>query len=72
MRLQLEKKDPPKGVEFLPHTLIFNLHIFANQCRRTQIFQTMNSIRSNNVRLKYQWITSSGCKAICLDNLKMI
>ena len=35
--------------------------IFATQCRRTQIFQSMNSIRPNSISLKYQRFTPPGC-----------
>ena len=35
---------------------------FATQCRSPKIFQTMNSVRSNNVSLKYKKPTPSGCK----------
>ena len=42
----------------------FNPNIFAAQRRRPQIFQTLNSVRSNNVSLKYQRPTPSGCKDI--------
>ena len=36
----------------LCHKLWFsNAYIFATQCRRPQIFQTMNSVRSNNLSL---------------------
>ena len=31
-----------------------NPNIFATQCRRPQIFQTLNCVRSNTVSLKYQ------------------
>ena len=34
--------------------------IFATQCRRPKIFQTMSSVRSNNVSLKYQRPTPPG------------
>jgi len=39
--------------------LLFNLFIFATRCRRPWIFQTMNSVRSNNLSLKYQKFTPS-------------
>jgi len=43
----------------LPQTLNFySLH----PCRRPWFFQTMNSVRSNSLSLKYQRFTSSGCK----------
>ena len=38
--------------------------MFATQCRRPKIFQTMNFLRSNNLSMKYQRITSYGCKNI--------
>ena len=40
----------------LCHKLWFSnlCFIFANQCRRSQIFQTMNSAMSNNPSLRYQ------------------
>ena len=43
---------------------IFNPCIFATQCRRPWIFQTMNSIRSNNLSLKYHRFTTSTSKDI--------
>ena len=47
----------------LYHKLWFsNRNIFAAQCRRPLIFQTINSVRSNNLGLKYQRFTRSGCK----------
>ena len=52
------------------HKLYFsNLYIFATQCRRPVIFQTMNSVRPNNLSLKYQRFTSSDFKDI--DNLSL-
>ena len=47
------------------HNLYFsNLYIFATQCRRPLIFQTMNSVRPNNLSLKQQRFTSSDCEDI--------
>ena len=43
-----------KGIEFSYH------YIFAFECRRPYIFQTMNHFRSNNDSLKYQRFTASG------------
>ena len=49
----------------LCHKLRFdNTYIFATQCRRLKIFKTMNSVSSNNLSLKYQKLTQSGCKDI--------
>ena len=42
----------------------FNSYIFATQCRRPLIYQTMNNFRSIRLSLKYQRFTPSGCKDI--------
>ena len=39
-----------------------NTSIFATQCRRPSIFLSINSVRSNNLSLKYQRFTPRGCK----------
>ena len=50
-------------LRFLPnYGFLFTLFIFATQCRRHQVFQTTNSVRSSNLSLKYQRLTSLGCK----------
>ena len=37
------------------HKVLFlNLYIFSTRCCRPLIFQTMNSVRSNSLSLKYQ------------------
>ena len=44
------------------HKLWFsNFDIFANKSSRSLIFQTMNSVSSNNISLKYHRCTPSGC-----------
>ena len=49
----------------LRHKLCFSKsYIFGFQCRRPSIFQTMNSVRSNNISLKYQSFTALGFKDI--------
>ena len=48
----------------LCHKLWFFYHIFGSKCCRPYIFQTMNSVRSNNLNLKYQRFTKSGSKDI--------
>ena len=54
-----------KGTEFLPRTqILFYLLIFSTQCRRPWIFQTLNSVRSNKLGLKYQIFTPFGCRDI--------
>jgi len=42
-----------KGIESLPQTLIFFFYIFAIQCRRPLLFQTINSARAYNLSLQY-------------------
>ena len=46
--------------------------IIATQCRRPLMFQTMKDVRSNNVILKYQRFTSSGCKDIRIPNIEFV
>ena len=54
------------------HKLWFsNFNIVATQFRRLLVFQTMKAIRSNNVSLKYQRFTSSGCKEIRLIKVSL-
>ena len=55
-----------KGKELsLYHKLCFSKsYIFRFQCPRPKIFQTMNSVRSNNISLKYQRFTTFGSKDI--------
>ena len=54
----------------LCHKLRFyHLYIFATQCRWPWIFQTMNSVRSNNLSWKYRWFTSLGYKDIKVINI---
>ena len=44
----------------LCHKLCFsNPYIFATHCRKPLTFQTMNSIKSNNLSLKFQRVTPS-------------
>ena len=54
----------PKELSFCHKLYFSNLYIFATQCRRPFILQTKNSVRSNNLSLKYQGFTSSDCKDI--------
>jgi len=49
-------------VQSLPQTMMSNPYIFATQCHSPYIFQTMNSVISNNLDFKYQRFTPSGCK----------
>jgi len=51
------------GIMRLRHKLrFFKSNIFATRICRPQIFQTMNSVQSNILSLKYLMFTSSGCK----------
>ena len=55
--------------EILPQKLWFSIcYIFAAQYRRPLIFQTLNSVRSNNISLKYQRFTTLGFKDIGIIN----
>ena len=57
----------------LCHKLCFSKsYIFIFQCRRPQIFQTMNSVRSNNISLKYQRFTTLGSKDIGIINSEFV
>ena len=53
-------KNEVKKLSFCHKLEFSNIYIFATQCRRPLIFQTMNSVRSNNLSLKNQWYTPSG------------
>ena len=53
----------------LCHKLCFSKpYIFGFQCLRPLKFQTMNSVRSNNVSLKYQRFATLGSKDIGIIN----
>ena len=41
-------------------------------CRRPLIFQTKNSVRPNNLSLKYQRFTSSDCKDIGIRQFEFV
>ena len=63
-RKELKFLKIPKGTEFFHKLYFSNLYIFATQCRRPLIFQTMNSVRPNNLSLKYQRFTYIDCKDV--------
>ena len=50
----------------------YNLYNFATQCRRPKIFQTMNSVRSDNLSLKYQRFILSGCQDIGVRKFEFV
>ena len=58
------KVFPIKNMSFChKHKFIYH-YIFAIKCRRPLIFETVNSVKSNGLSLKYQRFASSGCKDI--------
>ena len=63
-----------KGIEFLQQILIFNAYIFtiATRCCRPLIFQTINSVRSKSLSLKYQRFTPSCCKNIEMRTFEFV
>ena len=55
------------------HKLWFSIpYIFATQCCRPWIFQTINSVRSNNLSLKYQRFRPPGCRDIGFRNFEFV
>ena len=46
--------------------------MLTTQFHRPQIFETMNSVRSNNLSLKYQRFTQSGCRAIGIKKTETV
>ena len=49
-----------------------NPHIFAIQCRRSYEFQTMNSVTSNYLSLKYQRFRPSCCKVTQIRKFEFV
>ena len=47
-------------------------YISATQCRRPLKFQTMNSVRSNCISMKYQRFTLSGCEDIDIGKFDFV
>ena len=47
-------------------------YIFATKCSRPVIFQTINSVRSNSLGLKYKSFTPSGCKDKGIINIEFV
>ena len=63
--LKIDNEDISlKELSFCHELLFSNPYIFATRCCRHSIFQTMNSVRSNNHSLKYKRFTSSDRKDI--------
>ena len=56
-----------KEIESL-HKLGFSNSVLATQCHK----QTMNSVRSNNLSLKYQSFTTLGCKDVGVRKFEFV
>ena len=61
-----------KELNFCPKLWFPNFNIAATQCCRLLKFQTMNTVRSNNVSLKYQRFILSGCKDIRIKKIELV
>ena len=61
-----------KEMSFCHKLKFVHLYIFAIQCRRPFIFQTINYVRSNGLSLKYQRFTSSGWKDIGFSKFEFV
>ena len=71
LNFQIPSVDQPMGLEYFTKELTLcnklwfsNTYIFGFQWRRPLKFQTMTSVRSNNLSLKYQRFTALGFKDI--------
>ena len=53
-----------KELSFCHKLWFHNPYTFSTLCRRPSTFQTMKSVRSNNLSLKYQRFTPFGCEDI--------
>ena len=49
-----------------------NPFIFAIECCRPKIFQTMNSVSSNKISLIYYRLAPSGCQTIRIRNFELV
>ena len=65
-------KDKKRQKNKVVATNSSNPYIFATQCCITLIFQTMSSVRSNNLSLKYQRLTLSGCSDIRIRKFDIV
>ena len=61
-----------KGDEFCHKLKLSPPHILATRCRRPLIFQTMSSVRSKSLSLKYYRFTPSGCKDIEIKTFEFV
>ena len=53
-------------------SLCHKLYKFETQCRKPLIFQSMNYVGGNNLILKYQRFTSSGCKNLGIRKFEFV
>ena len=51
---------------------LIRVRVFATRCRRHLFFQTMNSVRSNNIIFYYYRFPSSGCKNIGIRKFELV
>ena len=61
-----------KGNEFLSQTQNYNPYICATRCRKSWIFQTLNTIRPKCLRLNYQRCKPSGFKEIVIRKFEFV
>jgi len=66
------KKIAGKELSFYGKNRFSDLYIVLTQCRRPSIFQTMYSVISNNLSLKYQRFKPSGCRDIEIRKFKFV
>ena len=61
-----------KELSFRHKLKFLNPYIFATRCSRPLIFQTMNYVRSNSLKLKYYRFKPSGCKDIGIRKCEFV
>jgi len=61
-----------KELSFCRKLLFSDPNISATQCHGPWIFQTINSVRWNNLSLKYQRFTRSGCEDIGIRKFEFV
>ena len=64
LKLTLGGSELLKELSFCHKLWFSNPLIFATRCRRSLIFQTLNSESSNSLSLKYLRFIPSGCRDI--------
>ena len=61
-----------KELSFWNKLRFSNTYIFATQCRRPQIFKTMNNVRSNSLSLKYKGFPPSDSQDLGIRKLEFV